>query len=71
MGLFNILDSKLLLPIADQLYGSSVHTRLKEFREYDSLSLDEIEALQNDKLRKLIRHCFDNVPYIDIRKPMP
>ena len=63
MGFYNILDSKLLLPVADKIYGSAVHTRLKEFRNYDSMSREETESLQSEKLRKLVRHCYENVPY--------
>ena len=63
MGLYNILDLNILLPVADKLYGSSVHSRLKEFRTYDSLSRDEIAAIQNESLQKLVHHCYENVPY--------
>ena len=63
MGFYNILDRFILLPAADLLYGSSVHTRLKEFRRYDSMSEEQLAAIQNAKLRKLVKHCFETVPY--------
>ena len=63
MGFYNFLDSNILLPIGDIAYGSSVHSRLKFFRKYDSLSREEIVSRQNAKLQKLIRHCYDHVPY--------
>ena len=63
MALYNFLDQNLFLPIADVAYGSTIHTRLKYFREYDSLSREEIVKRQNAKLQKLVRHCYDHVPY--------
>ena len=63
MSLYNILDQCLFLPIGDLVYGSGVHRRLKEFRAVDNMPRKEIFIIQNEKLRKLIRHCYDNVPY--------
>lgn len=63
MGIYNFIDRNILLPIGDLLYGSSVRSRLVEFRRYDRLTSAEISNLQNQKLRKLIRHCYENVPY--------
>ncbi len=63
MGFYNFIDSHILLPVADIVYGSSVHTRIKEFRGYDSMSQADIISLQNKKLQRLIRHCYDSVPY--------
>ena len=63
MSFFNYIDRNFLLPIADVAYGSSIHSRLRYFRDYDSLSREEIEKRQNAKLQKLVRHCYDHVPY--------
>lgn len=63
MGLYNFLDRNILLPLGDLIYGSSVHTRLKEFRHFDTLCREDIIVIQDAKLRRLIRHCYDNVPY--------
>ena len=63
MGLFNYIDKNLLLPVADFAYGSNIHSRLVYFREYDLLSREEILKRQNAKIQKLVRHCYDNVPY--------
>ena len=63
MGFYNILDRFILLPVADLLYGSSVHTRLKEFRRYDSMTGEQLIAIQEAKLRKLVEHCYEHVPY--------
>lgn len=63
MGIYNFIDRDILLPIGDLLYGSSVRSRLVEFRHYDRLTSEEISDLQDQKLRKLVRHCYENVPY--------
>ena len=63
MGFYNFIDSHLILPVADMLYGSSVHSRIGEFREYDGMTSEEIIAIQEDKLRKMVSHCYRNVPY--------
>ena len=63
MSLYHFLDQQFFLPIGDLVYGSSVRRRLKEFRETDLLSRDEILEIQNEKIRRLIRHCYENVPY--------
>ncbi len=63
MGLYHFLDQNLILPVGDLVYGSSVHRRLNEFRETDLLSRDEILEIQNEKIRRLMRHCYENVPY--------
>ena len=63
MGIYNFWDNNLLLPTADRVYGSCIHARLKEFRRYDSKTEEELTAIQEEKLRKLVRHCYDHVPY--------
>lgn len=63
MGFYNLLDRSILLPLGDLIYGSSVHTRLKEFRHFDTLCREEIVAIQDAKLRRLVHHCYDSVPY--------
>ena len=63
MGFYNFIDRNILLPIGDLMYGSSVRSRLAEFRRYDRLTSKEISDLQNRKLRKLVRHCYENVPF--------
>lgn len=63
MGIYNFIDRNILLPIGDLIYGSTVRSRLVEFRRYDYLSCDRIKDLQDKKLEKLILHCYKNVPY--------
>lgn len=63
MGIYNFIDRNILLPIGDLIYGSSVRSRLPEFRKYDKMPQNKIRDLQETKLRKLVRHCYEKVPY--------
>ena len=63
MGFYSFIDRNILLPIGDLLYGSSIRSRLVEFRRNDRLTSEEILDLQNRKLYKLVKHCYENVPY--------
>ena len=63
MTLYNYLDRYLFLPLGDLVYGSKVVEKLKEMRRYDFQSEAEIREVQNQKLRKLVEHCYRTVPY--------
>lgn len=63
MGLYHFLDEHLFLPVGDIIYGSSVHSRLKEFRHTDNMTQEELFSVQTAKLRDLIDHCYHNVPF--------
>ena len=63
MTLYNYLDRYLFLPIGDLVYGSSVVAKYKEMSRCDKLSEDEIRDLQNSKLKRLVKHCYETVPY--------
>ncbi len=63
MSLYNILDRYVFLPIGDLVYGSSVVSKYKEMMRNDNLSASEIRAIQDRKLQKLVKHCYETVPY--------
>lgn len=44
-------------------FGRTFEQRLQQLVDSDKWSTGEIEAYQNEKLRNLIRHAYDNVPY--------
>jgi phenylacetate-CoA ligase len=44
-------------------FGREFELRLRELLESEKWSAAEIEAYQNEKLRRLIRHAYENVPY--------
>jgi phenylacetate-CoA ligase len=43
--------------------GPAFEKRLQELTDSEKWSSSEIEAYQNDQLRSLIRHAYENVPY--------
>ena len=63
MSLYNFIDKHILLPVGDLIYGSCIHRKLKEFRCNDKLTRERILEIQNEKIRKLVFHCYENVPY--------
>jgi len=44
-------------------FGPTFDQRLQELMDSDHWSASEIEAYRNEKLRALVRHAYDNVPY--------
>lgn len=63
MGFYNVLDRHVLLPLADLAYGSEIARQWKKLRREEFLPYAELLELQNAKLRRLIKHCYDSVPY--------
>jgi len=44
-------------------FGRAFERRLRELTDSEKWTASEIEAYQNDRLRSLIRHAYENVPY--------
>ena len=44
-------------------FGRAFERHLQELTEAEKWTASEIEAYQNDRLRSLIRHAYENVPY--------
>lgn len=44
-------------------FGKRFHQKLKELMESEKWSSAEIESYQNEKLKELIKHSYDTVPY--------
>ena len=44
-------------------FGRAFEERLRELTDSEKWTAGEIEAYQNDKLRSLVRHAYENVPY--------
>jgi len=55
--------------------GPAFEQRLRELLDSEKWSASEIEAYQNEKLRNLVQHAYENVPYYRARwkslKPSP
>lgn len=63
MGIYNLLDKYLLLPSADLLFGSTLNTQLRVLKANEFISQERMLSLQNEKLCRLIQHCYETVPY--------
>ena len=63
MGIYSNIDRKIIIPLGDKIKGRNLHGEFKEALSTQWLSEEELLALQNQKLQKLIRHCYENVPY--------
>ena len=63
MSLYNVIDKNILLPLGDMVYGSEISRQWKALRSTEFLPYHDVLELQNEKLRKLIQHCYDSVPY--------
>ncbi|MFC2046293.1 phenylacetate--CoA ligase family protein [Chloroflexota bacterium] len=53
----------VLLPFGEILRGSRVLPRLRELEKSQWYSPERIRELQEKKLRRLVRHAYDHVPY--------
>ena len=51
------------MPLADRVKGRNTMKHLRELEKSQWYSRDQIEELQRKKLRSIIQHSYDNVPY--------
>ena len=63
MNYYNKLAGNILLPISDRITGWGVSKSLKFLRESQYWSETDLINYQTDKLKQLINHAFNNVPY--------
>ncbi|MDI3544622.1 MAG: hypothetical protein PWQ43_70 [Rikenellaceae bacterium] len=63
MSSYNYLNEKIILPISDLLLSNSIYKDLKFLMTSQWWSADELKEYQNEKLRALIKHSYENVPY--------
>lgn len=63
MGIYSILDRRFLLPIGEKLLKRNLTGEYKYSQSIEWLSKEELYELQCEKLRQLIVHCYNNVPY--------
>jgi phenylacetate-CoA ligase len=61
--MYNFLLEKIILPLGDLLSGSSYIKQLRYWRKVDRFSADEIEALQQKNLDRLLNYAVKHVPY--------
>ncbi len=63
MSIYSIIDRKVLIPLGDKLKGRNLYGEFKNALNTEWLSESELLELQNEKLQKLVKHCYNNVPY--------
>jgi phenylacetate-CoA ligase len=63
MSLYAKLDKYILLPISAKMQKSNIVKEYASLRQTDWYSEEQLMNLQNDKLQRLIHHCYTNVPY--------
>ncbi|WP_456469181.1 phenylacetate--CoA ligase family protein [Archaeoglobus sp.] len=63
MGMYATLFRNLVFPVIEAQQGTEIRKYLKWFNRTQWLKPEELEKLQNKKLRALIQHAYRNVPY--------
>ena len=63
MSLYEKIDRYILLPIATKLQKSYMLKEYTNLLQTDWYSEEQLTQLQNDKLQRLVEHCYKNVPY--------
>ena len=63
MSIRNTITENIILPLSDIMLGDSVYKHLKFLKKSQWWSESELKEYQNEKLRALIKHAYNNVPY--------
>ncbi len=61
--MYSIIAKKNLAPTLDLLRGTKTMKCLRELEKSQWWPRDKILDLQSEKLKKLIKYAYDNVPY--------
>lgn len=61
--MYSALARYILYPIGERLLGTTLLKYLKELEETQWWPPERLQELQNEKLRALIKHAYENVPY--------
>jgi phenylacetate-CoA ligase len=63
MTLSNLISEKIILPLSDLITGKSIYKSLMFLEKSQYWSREQIDEYQNNRLRKLIQHSYENVPF--------
>lgn len=58
---YSLFLERVLLPVGDWLLGTRYVAALREWRAIQHLTEEELNALQRQKLRRVILHALNNV----------
>lgn len=63
MSIYPKIVRKVILPLSDIAVGTKISKNLKFLEKSQWWSIEELQKYQNKKLRALIKHAYENVPY--------
>ena len=63
MAIYNWLQENIILPANDLLSGQSISKSLHFLLESQSWTTEELVAYQEERLRSLVKHAYENVPF--------
>lgn len=61
--LHHFIQEQIILPLSDLITGQCVYKYLRFLRKSQYWTREQIDAFQNERLRKLIAYAYENVPY--------
>lgn len=61
--LINWIQENIVLPLSDLATGQSVSSKLRFLMKSKDWTREEIDAFQNNRLRMLIKHAYESVPF--------
>jgi len=61
--MYNTILEKIIMPFGDLLNASSYIQQLNYWRNVDTFSVKDLEALQQKKLQSVLQHAVNHVPY--------
>ena len=63
MSFYNALNKHLILPLSDVVLKRSIYSQFHFLEKSQWWSKSEIDEFQNKKLKKLVKHAYENVSY--------
>ncbi|MDZ7720044.1 MAG: hypothetical protein U5K72_14615 [Balneolaceae bacterium] len=63
MGFYNSINRNLIAPASDLLFRRSIFQKLKFLEESQWWDRDQLLAYQNERLRKIIRYAYGEIPF--------
>src|SRR5690554_1117468 len=63
MNLYSFLLNKIVLPVGDFLFNGNYLKTLKQWNNYDRLSEEKLLNIQEEQLKKILKHAIKTVPF--------
>ncbi len=68
MNFYNFLLTKIILPIGEKILGSNYLKNLSIWRNYDTLSSEELKKIHVENLKKTLQYSIKHVPFYSTLK---